>query len=133
MKPVIIIALAFVLLIPFFTLVDAQSTIGTTITLDPSDSYITTGSTVSFSGQLLDENGVPIYGMMIMVLANSDTGRGHGKSAITDSSGRYTVELDNFRDNDVGNYTVFAEFEGDSLYKYHGCMHQCMSIIRVNL
>ncbi|MBL7002179.1 MAG: hypothetical protein ISR80_05430, partial [Nitrosopumilus sp.] len=32
-------------------------------------------------------------------------------------SGRYTVELDNFRENDVGNYTVFAEFEGDSQYK----------------
>jgi plastocyanin len=90
---------------------------GTVIILDSSKVSITTGSTVSFSGQLMNENGTPISGKMIMVLANSDTGRGHGKSAITDSSGRYTAELDNFRENDVGNYTVFAEFEGDSQYK----------------
>ncbi|MBC8502789.1 MAG: carboxypeptidase regulatory-like domain-containing protein, partial [Nitrosopumilus sp.] len=112
-----LIVIAFVLLIPFSALVDAQSTIGTSITLDSSKSSITTGSTVSFSGKLLNENGIPISGKMVMVSADSDTGRGTGKSAITDSSGRYTVELDNFRENDVGTWTIYAEFEGDSLYK----------------
>ncbi len=90
---------------------------GTIITLDPSKSSIIIGSIILFSGQLLDENGISISGKMIFVQGNSDTGRGQGKSAITDSSGRYTVELDNWRENDIGTWTIYAEFEGDSQYK----------------
>jgi len=90
----------------------------TIITLDSSKSSITTDEAlISFSGQLLDENGIPISGKLIFVNGESDTGRGQGKSAITDSSGQFTAELNFWSEYEVGSWTIFAEFEGDSEYK----------------
>ena len=90
---------------------------GTIITLDSFQSFIITGEVISFSGQLVDENGIPIFGKIVWVFGDSDTGRGQGKSAITDSNGQFTTDFDNWRENDAGNWTIYAEFEGDSEYK----------------
>ena len=91
---------------------------GTIIILDPSISSITTDQAiVSFSGQLLDENGIPISGKMIIVQGDSDNGRGQSKSAVTDSSGYFIAELNFSSEYDVANWTIYAKFEGDSEYK----------------
>jgi len=86
---------------------------GTIITLDPFTSSIT-GGKVSFSGQLISENGLAISGKMVFVQAESG-GSGQSLSAITDSNGRFTAELNFGTENKV--WTIYAKFEGDSEYK----------------
>jgi len=88
---------------------------GTIITLDPFTSSITTDEgKVSFSGQLTSENGLAIYGKMVIIQAESG-GSGQSLSAITDSNGRFTAELGFGTESKV--WTIYAKFEGDSEYK----------------
>ena len=70
---------------------------------------------ITISGKLTTDQGAPIYGKTIWVKADSN-GRGQGASAITDSAGNFSAELNFWTDNDIATWTVYAYFERDEEY-----------------
>jgi hypothetical protein len=114
MKPIVIIAIAFALLIPMgVNDVFAQSYTGS-LTLNPISSQVSTGDTVTFSGKFVTTSGQAIPGATIYIKDNVSFGSDKTiRTALTDNSGNFRVSWSAV-ERSSGSYDFYAIFEGSS-------------------
>ncbi len=88
----------------------------TTLTFDYI-SPIQSGDSVILTGSLNTLDGTPISGKTILITIYPDNGgTGHGEYVTTNNNGNFVLDFYTTSDEDVGGWTVDAEFIGDVDY-----------------
>ena len=86
----------------------------TNITLNSIPSSIPLYDSISVSGILTAIDGTPISGKPVWIEAESSSGLYNSVDTTTDSNGHFESVLSFQYDDDVGNWNVYAGFDGDN-------------------